>query len=454
MTDASSACTRLLSMIDSSGLSVAASAAELEELRIAAANERLAEQRPNLPALDQRCTEVGIDAVKSREHLVHLLFSHATYKSYPESFVTKGRWDRLLLWLDTVSASSVGHVDLADVNDIDHWIARLREAGYHLVVSSGTSGKNSFLLMTDEDVNAIHRAAVGTFAFPHRVEPDHARPCLMLGPGPAPMRYWYRFETYAAEYGRAGAIHTLGGEPLRVADMLRTAALRRAMADGTVTPNDLAAAEADEHTRRNQAEAAIDELADLMFGYRHEPQVVLGYWATWWRVLTAARERGLPDAMFHPESVAFIGGGLKGLSLPADYQEQMSAFLGNARQPTVYGMSELSTDCPMCEFGNYHVPPWLTLLVLDETGEHLQPEDGDGWTIGRAAFYDPIWNGRWGGIITGDKIRANYHATCSCGRSGTVIAGTITRYGENTPGGDDKLTCGGTIEQYIRGIVA
>jgi hypothetical protein len=30
---------------------------------------------------------------------VPLLFAHTVYKSYPPSFVEKGRWDRLLQWL-------------------------------------------------------------------------------------------------------------------------------------------------------------------------------------------------------------------------------------------------------------------------------------------------------------------------------------------------------------------
>ena len=36
-----------------------------------------------------------------------LLFSHTVYKSYPQSFVTKGRWDRLLAWYDSLAAQSL-----------------------------------------------------------------------------------------------------------------------------------------------------------------------------------------------------------------------------------------------------------------------------------------------------------------------------------------------------------
>ena len=54
----------------------------------------------------------------------------------------------------------------------------------------------------------------------------------------------------------------------------------------------------------------------------------------------------------------------------------------------------------------------VTLLVLDESGEHLVEPGPDGWVTGRAAFYDPVWNSRWGGVVSGDQITASYTETC------------------------------------------
>jgi hypothetical protein len=148
--------------------------------------------------------------------------------------------------------------------------------------------------------------------------------------------------------------------------------------------------------------------------------------------------------------VVSVSGGLKGLTLPADHQEQLAAFFGSVVRPKFYGMSELSSAMPMCEEGAYHVPPWLALLVLDESGEKLAVPGPDGTLVGRAAFYDPVWDSRWGGLVSGDQITVP-PGECGCRRPGPRVEDSIRRFSD-LAGDDDKLTCGGTIEQYIRGV--
>ncbi|HVV29530.1 MAG TPA: hypothetical protein VHC41_01495 [Mycobacteriales bacterium] len=428
-------------------------AADLEDLQLAAANERLEGQRPQIPVLDQRCDEVGITTIKSREDLVPLLFSHATYKSYPASFVSKGQWDRLSLWLETVTTPKISDVDVSDVTDVDGWLERLKEHGYHLVATSGTTGKNSFLLMDDADVAMSQGMSLAFVGYPQVIPARNDRPIVLLVPGNAPMRYCYGFKAYTRAFARPGASHTLTDEPMRVSDNIRAAALRKAMADGSITPAELAAAGAEDEQRRIRMDAAIRRITDIVLGYRDEPQYVLGPWSTWWRLMELAREKGIPDGSFHPGTVASITGGLKGMTLPPDYQEQMARFLGDVQRPKLYSMSEYSTVAPMCEAGMYHVAPWMTLLMLDESGERLVEPGADGWVTGRVAFYDPGWQSRWGGIVSGDQAVASYTAPCECGRPGPIIQDSIQRYSELSGGADDKLTCGGTIEQYIRGVV-
>jgi hypothetical protein len=421
------------------GLSVSA----LEELQLEAARERLEEQRPLIPALDRRCTESGVDAIKSPADLVPLLFSHVTYKSYPASFIEKGQWDRLSLWLETVTAPKVSSVDLSGVTDIDGWLDRLKEHGLHLIASSGTTGKNSFLLMTDADVTAAQSVSLALNGFPNVIPQRNDRPIVLLVPGNGPMRYCYGFKAYTRAIARLGAAHTLTDEPMLVSDSIRAAALRKAMAEGSITPAELAEAGVDDSKRRVSMDAAIRRITDVVLGYRDEPQLVIGPWVTWWRLMEIAREQG----------VASIAGGLKGASLPDDYQEQMARFLGDVQRPKLYSMSECSTVSPMCEAGMYHVAPWMTLLMLDEGGEHLLEPGDDGWITGRVAFYDPLWQSRWGGVVSGDQAAASYTNRCDCGRPGPIMRDSIQRYSELSGAADDKLTCGGTIEQYIRGVV-
>ncbi len=426
---------------------------DLESMRLAAANERLMEQRPLVRALDLRASDMGIDQLKSREDLVPLLFAHSVYKSYPESFVTQGRWKNMSLWLDTVATGRITEVDVSDCADVDEWLERLDVAGHRVVVSSGTSGKNSFLVMDDEDLEFNAKNSVDLFGYPYRVPRLNDRPVTLMAPGNARMRYAFGLKAYSAAFGRPGATHSLSEDPVRVADTLKQVSMRRAMTDGTAKPGDVAAYEAEMQQRGKDMTVSIAALTEKVLSYRDEPQIILGPWAMAWRLMTAAHDAGVPDGSFHPDTVVLIAGGLKGLTLPDDYAEQMDRFLGPVHRPKVYSMSEQSIIAPMCEVGLYHWPKALMLFILDESGEHLLPTGADNRVTGRVGAYDPIWHGRWGGIVTGDQVTANYNQ-CVCGRSGPTIEDSVVRYSELSAGGDDKLTCGGTIEEYIRGIAS
>jgi hypothetical protein len=69
---------------------------------------------------------------------------------------------------------------------------------------------------------------------------------------------------------------------------------------------------------------------------------------------------------------------------------------------------------------------------------------------GRGGFFDVTLEGRWGGVISGDRLTVNFSA-CGCGRKSPSVL-EVTRYAD-LPEGDDKLTCAGQIETYVRGFV-
>ena len=85
-------------------------------------------------------------------------------------------------------------------------------------------------------------------------------------------------------------------------------------------------------------------------------------------IIERARELGVRDGEF-PGSVIGAGGGVKGVSLPPDYKEQVDRFYGDVTRPAVYGMTELAQPLPRCEAGRYHAAPGLVILPLDESGE-------------------------------------------------------------------------------------
>jgi hypothetical protein len=287
--------------------------------------------------------------------------------------------------------------------------------------------------------------------YPTTVPRGTGMPVTLMAPGKVRMRYVYALRAYGEAFGRPDAMHSLSDEPVKVADTLRQAAIRRKMADGTATPSEIAAFEADMRQRGEATVANVEELTTRVLGYRDQPQIIIGPWGPAWRLMEAGRAAGIEEKALHPDSVVSIAGGLKGVSLPDDYEEQMNRFLGPVNRPRLYSMSEQSIIAPMCEAGAYHWPKAIELFVLDETGEQLAEVGPSDRVTGRLGAYDPVWSGRWGGIVTGDRVTVD-HRRCQCGRPGPTIEDSIVRYSELSAGGDDKLTCGGTIEQYIRGI--
>ena len=90
----------------------------------------------------------------------------------------------------------------------------------------------------------------------------------------------------------------------------------------------------------------------------------------------------------------------------------------------------------------------IGILVIDQRGERLAEPSG-GEVEGRAGFFDISLDGRWGGMISGDKVNMRFGA-CDCGHDGPTIGHDIVRYADLGDG--DKITCAGTIDAYVRGV--
>src|SRR6185436_5899510 len=126
---------------------------------------------------------------------------------------------------------------------------------------------------------------------------------------------------------------------------------------------------------------------------RHELCFISGLWAMYWRLMERAREKGIPDGDFNPETLAGAGGGLKGLNLPPDYDTQVFNFL-KVKRMGAYGMSEMVFSQPRCEAGRFHREPWIIQLLLDGPGEKLlDMKKTEGVVQGRFAFLDLAQHG-------------------------------------------------------------
>lgn len=425
---------------------------ELLAKQLKVAQNLFQQRREQIPLVGRRAEEAGIQSINRLEDLVPLLFAHTVYKSYPNAFVEQGRWDRMLQWLNTLSVENTLDVNVDGVKDVDDWIERLWDAGHMVLATSGSSGKCSFLNHTLGDREYKKRHFKYSTAWPYAVA-NADRKVFWLGPIKGPNSAIESGQFSAQNWGKPGQTYHLTDEPLRISDVSRMAAMRKKMAEGSAEPQEIAAFEAEMQQKSVAGQGALLRLADQILDSRHEPIMVSGMWAQHMTLIARARERGIPDGDFHPQAIIQAGGGIKGVALPDDYKEQVDRFYGKVVRPAAYGMTELASLMPRCEAGRYHHAPSLIWLVLDRNGERLLTEADaqDGMVEGRFGFLDLIYEGRWGGLITGDKVTLDFKSRCPCGRHGPTLLDNISRFAQ--PGEDDHIGCAGTIDSYIRGAI-
>lgn len=430
-------------------------APDLVPLQLQAISDLFREYRGRLPVLDQRAEDSRVEQIQSLRDVVPLLFPHSLYKSYPESFVSRGRWDRMSQWLGTVSTVPAGGVvvDVEGIADLDAWIQRLHAAGHLVAVTSGTSGKCALLNHTVADFDFIINTAWRAFLRSvYGIEFDQGTPMFLPMPSTGVHTMNLIFSRLGPAVSGPKEPYFLSDRPATAVEFNKLGSMRRAMIDGLATPSQIAELQEFAAQRQSEMAASLATFADRIVDHARERTLLIGAPQQIFQIMQALEARGVKGEDLHPESGFLAGGGRKAdRALPADYMEQMSEFFGS-RLRELYGMSELSAQFPPCAERRWHCPPTIALLVLDKTGEELlNPAPGDGGVVeGRGAFFDVALRGRWGGVITGDNITADFTA-CPCGRPGPTIT-RITRY-IDLPEGDDKLTCAGTMDSYVRGVV-
>jgi hypothetical protein len=140
------------------------------------------------------------------------------------------------------------------------------------------------------------------------------------------------------------------------------------------------------------------------------------------------------------DSMIGTGGGMKEMYpyTPAEIKDRLTSVLRTTSDKPlphrdVYGMAESNWAAAQCELGNYHLPPWLYAVVLDQNDEIIQSPSA----TGMLAFYDPIAGGQLypNFFKTADEVHLingghNYSPdyVCECGYQTAYIAhNTIIR---------------------------
>lgn len=428
--------------------------AEIRDIQIEAMNERFQDRVDRIKLVKLRAQDAGITEIRSLEDIVPLLLPHTAYKSYPESFLTEKKWDRLTKWLGTVSAYPTDNIDLSDVKEIDDWVAACERAGHFVSCSSGTTGKSAMLVASQADLDFASQDGVAAVEWGSDIRVGDKR--TQAGAGGA-----VAYTPRNAAMGKAlmGAFvdtsklpERSGPPPVTIGSITTMIALRKAIADGTAKPAEIQQYEEESAARQKALDEAKEKAVEDIISKRGDRLYITGMWGALYPLAEEVRNRGYSGKDFHPENGVYLGGGLKRAQLPANYREYVYETFN--LQPRfiyqMYGMQELGTSMPRCQEGmRYHVPPWLVCLPLDKNGDALMPGTGEGKVEGRAAFFDLSMDGRWGGVISGDHIEVDF-SPCACGNASPSIADNVYRYADLE--GDDKIGCAGTVDAYVRGL--
>ena len=430
---------------------------EREAGQLAMMTARFEELRPKVGQLGKLATLQGVQAVSALNDVTPLLFQHTVYKSYPVSLLEKGRFDLLTRWLDGLTSHDLSGVDASGCDSIDSWFDAIEaQTPLRPSHSTGTTGKLSILPRDKDELRRFEQHRVRGLAEPFGDEPDRLG-ALRDGNKPIPIVYpSYRSGRQTAQRMLDGFVKHLGSEETTyalyndfmsadvasLAGRVRGASQKGALDDMKITPELLKRFKtslARQATQTQDQEAFFERILSELRGKK-----VLAFGAVPflynWTVMGEAR--GI-QGLFAPESVVTSGGGLKGASVPDDWQARVERFLG-AKLRFGYGMSELLSGHGMCPCGHYHVSPYTVPFVLDaETGVPLPRE---GTQTGRYAFFDLLAGSYWGGFVSGDKVTVTWDG-CDCGRRGPYVHRTIERFSE-LEGGDDKISCSGSNDAH------
>lgn len=425
--------------------------AELLPVQLQAANERLSAQAQRIPLLANRAESGGIPQIGQPADLVPLLFAHTTYKTYAEGWLNHGQWDRIGRWLATVSTRNVEGLDTSGVETLDDWIKQLETIGHYLSCSSGTTGKPAMLSCTEGDIELSGRINSAALLWATGLTRGEDRKFLGLGPQfAAPREDAIRQAMVDCFSSRYPPYQFGDGEPITVGSMVDMITLRRKLTDGTARPNEIADFERIAAQRAADMDTSAKKAIDAVIEARALPLLAAGMFGTLYQIAEGIRANGHGGDDFNPDNALMVAGGLKGAVLPDNYREYVLETFNVAEERLyhAYSMREINAVFPLCHGGRYHVSPWVIMLPLDSAGEQLL-DPGTGEIEARAAFFDASIEGRWGGVISGDRIKLSY-GKCRCGHQGPTVDREITRYSD-LPGGD-KITCAGSIDAYVRGV--
>jgi hypothetical protein len=424
----------------------------LEGLQRDSLSMRFTEQRARIPMVAKLADRQGIEAVEELESVAPMLFEHTMYKSYPLVLLERQQFDRMTSWLDKLTAVDLSGVEASSCDSIDAWLETLQATTQvDPAYSSGTSGTMTFFPWSQRDLEmrALSHRITDLQSFGDASVIDADERIHFVG---APSRHRGRhYNGDATTAGDDSYLH-LSSSSWPSADLLWLGArLRLAAVRGDVTrvevPESLLTRRAELEAQNQEVQRARALWLESVEGLQGQKVLWLVFAHELHEIAQTRLERG-EHWSFADGSTAMMAGGTKGQDLPANWRETLARFT-NLRLMPGYGMTELSCVHTMCEFGRYHVQPWVIQLVLDEETSQLLPRAGV--QRGRCAFFDLMPRDHWGGVITGDEVEVDYDTPCRCGATTVHLGPDIARLSDKR-GGSDKITCAATPQAHAEAM--
>lgn len=416
--------------------------AQMECLRL-----RLEERREQIPVLDQLARHRQVRTIDTLADALPVLFPHTVYKSYPAAGVSEGRWPDMTRWLGLLSTSPTSNVRLESVEDMGGWIRALRAAGHFPIASSGTSGHHSFVNQCARDTALQSQCILKTGEVAAGIDGSVALTYFRGGP-----RFGYSMGAEQSRltqtiYPNCREEFFIGEEGVTIKDLDRSALIRKAAAEGAAPPDGARNGAFPAAGSAVDVESLMSQWLDSLFARWGQPIYLFGALSILWRIVEEARKRGIADATFNKSSIIRTGGGMKSFKTSVAFYDEAERFFGIPRRKWihVYGMTELSSQFLECEHRRFHVPPTILPIMLDRDGRRLV-EQGPGLVEGRGAFFDIGLEGRWGGLVSGDKLLVDF-SPCPCGRASASVV-SATRY-QDLPEGEIRLPCADRIDALV-----
>lgn len=379
--------------------------------------------RATIPAYRRLCTEMAVgDTAPLGVLAERCTVTEELFKSYDAGWVG-GDFAALSHWLRDVGAETVPAA-AAGARDVDDWLDRLEAGGLHVLYSSGTSGKLSFVPRGEASWSAYR--ANGPSYLMYRVQRLGIDLAAMDG------------AVLGFRGGRLG-IQQAGAELSRYLATVRylydweiRAETLRTLLAPSVLGAPMAASQDQAYWRflatlRRSSDAGR---AVWLFGAPYQVH----------RLCALMQAIDVPP--LRPGSVVTLGGGWKAFEGERIDRPTLCALIESTlgvpaeRVLEAYAMVELNTPLMRCPEDRYHVPPILEPWVFDDALLPRPPEDDVTGTFG---FMDPTATSYPGFLATGDQVRL-VRAPCPCGLVGPAIVGEVRR-----TSGHEVRGCGGIL---------